>query len=317
MKFTDKRIHILINAAIVLLIIIITWGFLKQDIGYKRYETATLSYNKAKVLKINEQELSLDVTGEYITGYQNITVEFTSGKEKGKETDIENPVTATHNVIAKTGQTLIICSDVPENADSYYTVYNYYRTPVIWLIVLAFLGFIALIGGKKGVKNGISLIFTFFLIICYLLPVMYNGESPLAATLITAALSTGVTLYHLNGLSYKTLIGIISTTMGIIIAGIIFFLISKLLTISGYQTDEAESLILISQTTGLQTKEILFAGALISSLGAVMDTAVSIASTLYEIASLNPFVTGKELFKSGMNVGKDMIGTISKPTGGK
>lgn len=311
MKFTDKRIHILINAAIVLLIIIITWGFLKQDIGYKRYETATLSYNKAKVLKINEQELSLDVTGEYITGYQNITVEFTSGKEKGKETDIENPVTATHNVIAKTGQTLIICSDVPENADSYYTVYNYYRTPVIWLIVLAFLGLIALIGGKKGVKNGISLIFTFFLIICYLLPVMYNGESPLAATLITAALSTGVTLYHLNGLSYKTLIGIISTTMGIIIAGIIFFLISKLLTISGYQTDEAESLILISQTTGLQTKEILFAGALISSLGAVMDTAVSIASTLYEIASLNPFVTGKELFKSGMNVGKDMIGTMT------
>jgi uncharacterized membrane protein len=311
MKQVNKRINILINVVIVLLIITIAWGFLNQKIGYKRYETATLTYNKAKVIKINTQELAVDGTGEYITGYQDIMIKFTSGKEKGKEVDIENTVTATHNVIAKAGQTIIICSDVPENAESYYTVYNYYRTPVIWLIVLAFLVIIAVIGGKKGVKSGISLLFTYFIILCYLLPALYRGDSPLLATVVTAALSTAVTLYYLNGLTYKTLIGILSTTMGIIIAGILFFIITKLLTISGYQTDEAESLILISQSTGLQIKGILFAGVLIASLGAVMDVAVSIGSSLYEIISLNPKITGTELFKSGMNIGKDMIGTMT------
>ncbi len=311
MKFSYRGINILINAAIVLLIILITWSFLNQEIGYKRYETATLSYNKAKVLKINKQELALDGSGEYITGYQEIRVKFVSGEEKGKEVEIVNALTATHNVMAKTGHTLIICSDVPENAESYYTVYNYYRSPFIWLIILAFLGIIALIGGKKGIKSGISLLLTFFLILCYLLPAMYRGESPLFSTVITAALSTAISLYYLNGLSYRTLIGILSTTMGIIITGILFFIISKLLTISGYQTDEAESMILISQSTGLQIKGILFAGVLIASLGAVMDIAVSIGSSLYEIYSLNPAITGKELFKSGMNIGKDMIGTMT------
>ncbi|MGB8451795.1 MAG: YibE/F family protein [Anaerocolumna sp.] len=311
MKQVNRGINILINVVIILLIIAITWGLLNQKIGYKRYETSTRTYNKAEVLKINTQELDVDDTGEYITGYQDITVKFTGGKEKGKETQIQNTVTATHNVIAKPGQTLIICSDVPENAESYYTVYNYYRAPVIWFIVLVFLGIIAVIGGKKGVKSGISLLFTFFVILCYLLPALYRGDSPLFATVITAALSTAVTLYYLNGLTYKTLIGILSTTMGIIIAGILFFVISELLTISGYQTDEAESLILISQSTGLQIKGILFAGVLIASLGAVMDVAVSIGSSLYEIISLNPDITGRELFKSGMNIGKDMIGTMT------
>lgn len=307
----NRVFDILINVVIVSLIIFIIWGFLNQEIGYKRYETSTLNYNKAKVIKINNQELLLDETGEYITGYQSITVKFINGKEKGKVVEIENAVTAMHNVIAKTGQTLIICSDIPENADSYYTVYNYYRTPMIWLIVLFLLGIIAVVGGKKGFKSGISILFTFFMIICYLLPALYRGESPLFSTVVTAALSTAVTLYYLNGLTYKTLIGILSTTTGVIIAGIMFFIISELLTISGYQTDEAESLILISQSTGLQIKGILFAGVIIASLGAVMDTAVSIGSSLYEIISLNPNISGKEIFKSGMNIGKDMIGTMT------
>ncbi|WMJ87125.1 YibE/F family protein [Anaerocolumna sp. MB42-C2] len=311
MRYKSKGIHIVINAAIVLIIIIITWGFLNQEIGYRRYETATRSYNQAKVLKIDKQELVIEGSNEYLTGYQDITVKFISGKEKGKEINIENSVTATHNIVAKNGQTLIICSDIPENAESYYTVYNYYRTPLIWLISLIFLGIVAMIGGKKGMKSGISLLFTLFVIVCYLLPAMYRGDPPIFTTVIAAALSTAVTLYYLNGLSYKTLIGILSTTMGIIIAGILFFIISKLLIISGYQTDEAESLILISQSTGLQIKDILFAGVLIASLGAVMDVAVSIGSSLYEITSLNPAITGKEIFKSGMNIGKDMIGTMT------
>lgn len=311
MKLGNKKYDILINAAIIIIILLITWSFLNQDIGYKRYETATLTYDKAKVLEINSQDLAIDSTGEYITGYQDITVKFISGKEKGKTIRIENILTAAHNIIAKPGRVVIICSDVPEHAESYYTVYNYYRSPFIWLIVAGFLGIIVLIGGKKGLKSGISLVFTFFLILCFLLPALYQGESPLFSTIITAALSTAVTLYYLNGLSYKTLIGIIATTMGIIIAGILFLILSKLLIISGYQTDEAESLILIAQSTGLQIKDILFAGVLISSLGAVMDVAVSIGSSLYEIISLNPAITGKELYKSGMNIGKDMIGTMT------
>ena len=97
----------------------------------------------------------------------------------------------------------------------------------------------------------------------------------------------------------------------VIISGVIFYLISNLLNISGFNLDEAESLILIAQNTGLKIRDILFSGILISSLGAVMDVAMSIASSIYEINELNRDLDMKTIFNSGINIGRDMIGTMS------
>lgn len=81
--------------------------------------------------------------------------------------------------------------------------------------------------------------------------------------------------------------------------------------LSGYSTDEAESLLLIGNTTGLQVKDLLFSGILIASLGAVMDVAVSIVSAIHEIHANIPDIHTGALIHSAMNVGKDMIGTMS------
>lgn len=280
-----------------------------QEFSYKQYETSTLTYNKAIVISIKEQDLEdLD---DYQVGYQKLLVRFISGEEKGKKVEVQNSITATHNIVAKVGQTLVICSDIVDNAESYYTVYNYYRSASIWWIVGGFLLVIGVVGGKKGIKSGLSLLFTMFMIVCFILPAIYRGDSPVITVIISAAISTSVSLFMLNGLSVKTLMDILSTTTGVIIAGLLFYVISKILIISGYQADEAESLILIAQSTGLHIRHILFVCVLIASLGAVMDVAVSIGAALYEIARLNPDVTGKTLFFSGMNIGKDMIGTMT------
>lgn len=310
---TDKKHWINLTAAILLIgfITLVLIQFLNEKFDYIRYESSTRSFNKAKVVSIEKQEVELDVSGEYLAGTQTLLVQFTSGKEKGKKVKVENYLTASHNILAKTGQTIIIASDVPDNAESYYTVYNYYRSSYIWLITAVFLGIIALVGGKKGLRSAVSLLFTFFMIICFLLPALYRGDNPVIAAVISTAISAAVTLYLLNGISYKTLFDIISTTLGVIMAGLLYYFVSKLLSISGYQTDEAESLILISQSTGLHIKDILFAGVLTASLGAVMDMAVSIGAALLEIIRLNPKISGKSLFLSGMNIGRDVIGTMT------
>ena len=67
---------------------------------------------------------------------------------------------------------------------------------------------------------------------------------------------------------------------------------------------------MISTQSNMQVQWLLTAGILISSLGAVMDVSISIASSVQEIYSLNPKLTEKELFISGMNVGRDMMGTM-------
>ena len=90
-----------------------------------------------------------------------------------------------------------------------------------------------------------------------------------------------------------------------------FELMSRLIHIDGFSSSETEGLILINEATGLQIKDVLFAGVMISSLGAIMDVGMSIVSALYEVYFHNPDLTEKEIFKSGIEIGKDMIGTMT------
>lgn len=85
----------------------------------------------------------------------------------------------------------------------------------------------------------------------------------------------------------------------------------KMTDISGYNVSAIESLIYVRDQTGIEVGQLLFAGILIASLGAVMDVAMSISSTIEEISYQNPELGIKGLFFSGMRVGKDMMGTMS------
>ena len=81
--------------------------------------------------------------------------------------------------------------------------------------------------------------------------------------------------------------------------------------ITGYNVGEIDELVFIAQNTAIKPGELLFSGILISSLGAVMDVAMSIVSACEEIYKQNTSITKNELFKSGMNVGKDAMGTMT------
>ena len=81
--------------------------------------------------------------------------------------------------------------------------------------------------------------------------------------------------------------------------------------VDGFSSADAEGLILIHEETGLQIKDVLFAGVVISSLGAIMDVGMSVVSSLYEIYHHNPTLTAKDIFRSGIEIGKDMIGTMT------
>ena len=96
-----------------------------------------------------------------------------------------------------------------------------------------------------------------------------------------------------------------------IFALIFFKIMSALVHIDGFSSAEAEGLILVNEGTGLQIKDVLFAGVLISSLGAIMDVGMSIVSALYEVYLHNPTLNKREIFHSGIEIGKDMIGTMT------
>lgn len=156
----------------------------------------------------------------------------------------------------------------------------------------------------------LGLAFAMFLIMAFLLPVIYHGWPPVAAGIITALLITVFSMVLLNGISRKTAVASAATMAGVFAAAVIYYIFSSILHLSGFNLEEAEELILIQNNTGMQVGELLFTGILIASLGAVMDMTMSVASSLFEMKHIHPEMTKKEIFQSGMVIGKDMTGTM-------
>lgn len=279
---------------------------------FKKYDNSTLSYEKARVISVIKENLEKEqISNRRYSGIQELEVELLTGELKGEKVEVTNYITQKHNVVAKEGKEIMVCVDRPSEDFYKVNIYNYSRNNYIYIIVILFFVIMVLIGRGKGFRSMIGLLFTFYSIIFFMIPFIYRGYSPIALSIIVSIISTIVTLFLLNGWSKKTIVATLATCVGVIISGVIFYFISNFLNISGFNLDEAESLILIAQNTGLKIRDILFSGILISSLGAVMDVAMSIASSIYEINELNRELDMKTIFKSGINIGRDMIGTMS------
>ena len=170
---------------------------------------------------------------------------------------------------------------------------------------------ILIIGGKRGLYAVIGLLFTFVSIIWFFLPALYRGWSPILAAIVVVILTTLVTMYLVGGFTAKATVAVIGTVLGVLAAGVLAWIFGKVTHVTGYNVSDIENLIYVQEETGIQVGELLFAGILIAALGAVMDVSMSISSTLQELYDQNPTMTARQLFRSGMTVGRDMMGTMS------
>ena len=265
------------------------------------------SYVKAVVNEIVEDNIQED--GSRI-GYQKVRLKLLSGKLKGQVVDGTSFAGYLYGADCTIGMRVIASiSEYDDNTS--VAVYSYDRSNTIYMFVGLFLLMLWVIGGKKGFKSAIGLIFTFICIIYLFLPMLYKGYSPFLSAVIAIILITIVSLYLIDGITKKSVSAMIGTIIGVIIAGICAAGFGYVAKISGYNVSEVEELVFVANNTKLNVGGILFAGILIASLGAVMDVSMSIASTLTEIYNHNKNMRRMELFKSGINVGRDMMGTMS------
>lgn len=271
------------------------------------YDTEGKTFEKARVVEIlqdNETE-----SGNQI-GNQVVSLELLSGDYRGNTVEAVSSSSYLCGAHCEPGMRVI--AEVNESDDSLYvTVYSYDRTWMLYAIVLLFLITLCVIGGKQGFHSAVALVFTFVCIVFLFLPMIYRGISPIFAAIVVAVLTTFVTMYLIGGISSKSVTSMIGTVAGVGISGILAVLFGRLTQISGYNVAEIEQLEYVGQMTDVKIGELLYAGILISTLGAVMDVAMSVASTINEIHYRNPDLSRKELFTSGIRVGKDMMGTMS------
>ena len=174
---------------------------------------------------------------------------------------------------------------------------------MIVIFVILFLALLSIVGGKKGILSAVSLIFAAVCVLWLYLPLMYMGVEPFLAAVLCCILITLFTLILLGGFSVKTFAAIAGTVFGCIVAGVVAFAFAHFMHITGYNVEDVENLILVEQNSQLRAGGILFSGILIASLGAVMDVAMSIASSISEIHYHSPELShegaGKERHARG------------------
>ena len=265
------------------------------------------TFEKGKVTEILQD--NLDSNGTRV-GEQKVRVKMLTGVRKGEELDVTSSSGYLFGAACTVGMKVIVMQSVAGET-TIASVYSQDREWVIYIFALLYLLALCIIGGKQGIKGCLGLIFSFFCVIFVYLPLVYLGYSPFWSAVFICFLTTLVTMYLIGGPTKKTCAATLGTLAGVVLAGISAWCFSKASGISGYNVSDIETLMTLWNTNRIQVGGLLFSGLLISCLGAVMDVAMSISSAIDEIYKQNSSLTRKELFKAGMRVGRDMMGTDS------
>lgn len=166
-------------------------------------------------------------------------------------------------------------------------------------------------GGLKGLKAALSLLFTGVMLVFVMIPLIFQGHSPVWVSIVCTTIIAIISFILIGGFERKTLSAILGTLIGITCAGILSYIFGGLVNVSGMNMDKGEQLIYIAQDYQIQIHGLMFASILIASLGAVMDVSMSIASSMQEIKANTPSIHRRDLLKSGLVVGKDIMGTMA------
>lgn len=277
-------------------------------------------YEKAEVISVDSEAYQGQQAVEDVpVGDQTLTVRITKGAHKGETFQLRNNLSYLYGTVVKAGDHVTVSFSMLDGNIDNIVLQDYDRTvPLLWVVV-AFLLLTVLVGGRVGAKSLLGLALTIVCIFAVMIPLLLGGWPTLPVILGVCAFVTIVEFVILDGVNRKTACAILGTISGVLFAALFGRAACALLRVNGFQMYVAEpaveALLQIKQGQeplhSLQIGDLLVGGILIAALGAVNDVAMSISSAMNELVSVHPGLTRRELFRSGMHIGRDMVGTMT------
>lgn len=274
------------------------------------YEEQNTHHETARVVQILSTDTQVTESGFYF-GEMRLNVEIETGIYRGMHAEVTyflNQIVHQHLEI---DDRVAVRMSVVENEITTIHIQNPERREAVFTFFVIFLVVLGLLGGKRGIVAITSLIFTLVCIIFLLIPLMLRGYPVILTTFLILSLVTVVSLTFLAGLSTKGISAMIGCLIGVMVTATLTHLGGSVAHISGFHMEEVGLILATTNFSQAQASGLFISSVLIASLGAVMDTAVTIASTIHELRKTNPKMTVARLFRSGMNVGKDTMGTMT------
>jgi len=188
---------------------------------------------------------------------------------------------------------------------------GYLRTNKLLGLGILFVFCVLLFGGKKGFNTIISLGFTCSAIFAVFIPSILSGKNIYLMSILVCVYTMIMVPLIVIGYNKKALASILGCVGGVITAGIIALVMDKLLFLTGIIDEHSRYLVNLPGDIQFNLRAIIFAGIIIGAMGAVMDVSISIASSLWEIKEKAENIKFKELLKSGITIGRDIMGTMA------
>ncbi len=298
-----KEAVFIITLLIVLAVLIISpTGFQKQE--YRFTEGV-----RAKVISVNN--MGIYSSGIFKLGDQSALIEIETGSRKGEQIWANNMLTGSMSVdkIFQEGdKAWVLIGFDEDNNINFANMIDHYRVDKEILLIGVFAVVIVIFSGYTGIRTLLSFAFALLSIWKILIPAMLRGYNPLIVALLAGNILTIVTLLLVANFSRKAYAAIISAVICSLATCLLAIIFGNLFNIHGAVMEGAESL-LYAGFMNIDLTSIFQAGIYLASSGAILDLAIDISSALEEIVNNNPGVTKAELIKSGLNIGKSVVGS--------
>lgn len=244
------------------------------------------------------------------TGNQTVQVVINEGQHEGNQVQVENSISRLHNVHLSEGDDFILL--IRERGDELlYWAFNHDRAPAIYSMLFVLIALVVALGGWQGVNSLVSLYFTGALIIGVLVPGLFAGWHPVILAIGLITLKVVVSFLLIAGWNKKSLISMLGTLSGLVVAGFCAQLFGEMANLNGLYLDKGEDILFLGGSNQVQVRWLLFVAIMISALGAVMDVAISMVSSYQELLEANPNQSKKQRFIATMRIGRDILGTMT------
>lgn len=302
---------LVLAAALVLFIVVRAIAVPEEDNGSQAAEYA--EYENGVITAVLTDNTFTDPAADNaLRGEQLLLAEVRTGQYKGETLQVYGYVGPLYGGQLKVGDGATLLISTYADGTHTATVYEYNRLPSLVVIVAMFLIATVAVGGKVGAKSLVALAITLVCLFWILIPLLMKGAPTLLTVFLVCAYITVVTMVILGGVQRKTVCATLGTIAGTALSLLFGLAAQSLARVDGLRLADVEPLLQLRQTgTPLGLRGLLVGGIVISALGAVMDVAMSIASALTEVHAVAPDRGTKDLFRSGMNIGRDMVGTMT------
>jgi uncharacterized membrane protein len=283
------------------------WQLLKPaqlpDVNMPSFGSETL---RARVTEIIE-EGEIDLGGT-VQRYQVARVEPLEGEYRGLEMEMDYGKRGIlpNTIYLQPGDTILVT--IGTRPDGILTVYfaDFERArSLLWLTGI-FVLVILIMSRWKGLRSLLSMAFSLFVIVGYIIPHILAGEDPLWVSIIGSVLLLGVTLYLTYGWNLKTHAAVVSMMLVLLITGTLAGLFVSFARLTG--SGDENSLFLIQMlNTQINLRGLLLGGMIIGALGVLDDLVTTQASAVFELHHANEALGFRQLFRAAMRIGQDHV----------